>query len=911
VVTFSRTACALVFSVFLSQPAFSDAEDIAGVLGLFAGIAQQQKVSEASKAWQSFPEPDRSCLVQGLSQAGNTLETVVSAGIGPDDPQLQGFRDRCTSFKNIVVRRNFSCQVDANGRSFNSWCDERLMAQFQGGQLVAIEVEQAIEYAYRSEQLQLQQEERQDAAARRTDMMRNAPTEFSVPAPNFDCDKADSASEKTVCISYALSLLDAEFGALFQRAVLVPDGSAARAVGTEEYNRTERCNGQSICIRASKEQGVTGLAVILRARGEDVTTSVDLRWQAESKKRREDEAKRRAEEERLAAAKAERERKAEEARQAEAERQAKQKEKEEREAEEKRIAEETRLAELKAQERREAEAKALAEAARLAELKERARKAAEARKAKEEAELARKAEEVRKAEDARREQAELQAALALSFPQPEADVILLLNESKKAPNLAKNISGAWVSATGSVSICRMLGDGGRTEDALLRYRSFIDAQLLLLLPQGVAVSNVPDSNCADITQFDYAIFQKAELAGAPADLLRLISSYKASGLALAGVIPNTDAVRNEDSFIQAEEAKAREREKMSADLMKALRLGKKPGVGVIMTSLESGALCFIESDGSDPVNGVLARAVFRDAAAVTGAGRNIEGLELRQMPDLDTMFLGLQRGGDACGALLATGDALNILAVAMDREGLLFSVPPFWLSPEEAADLSGYEPAPEPVAEPEGAPAVAVTVEPEVSAEAVEAVAPVEVAPAVAEVEAAPEAVDAPPAQAVEIAAPQMPQDQVAFISAVESAREAYATASNDMAKGGVRSVRGEGVCAAVPNGEVRDWLGIISELSSNGDGFGVLSIEVAPNVYLKTWNNSLSDIMAGTLIDPKSDLFAEVSGLSVSLPVVFSASLISAGSGSADCFNEASLTLNGSMTEPEYIARFSAVRAE
>ena len=156
--------------------------------------------------------------------------------------------------------------------------------------------------------------------------------------------------------------------------------------------------------------------------------------------------------------------------------------------------------------------------------------------------------------------------------------------------------------------------------------------------------------------------------------------------------------------------------------------------------------------------------------------------------------------------------------------------------------------------------------------------------------------------------APSIPRpgDEEKFIKANVDARAAYRAASNDMAKGGTRAGRKSDICSALSGFSIQNWVGTISTLDSNSDGKGVLSIEVADDVRLKTWNNSLSDIGDNTLIDPSSPLFAEVSSLKKGDLVEFSGAFIQ---NDTDCVKETSMGLRGSMTDPEWLFRFSAVR--
>jgi len=146
------------------------------------------------------------------------------------------------------------------------------------------------------------------------------------------------------------------------------------------------------------------------------------------------------------------------------------------------------------------------------------------------------------------------------------------------------------------------------------------------------------------------------------------------------------------------------------------------------------------------------------------------------------------------------------------------------------------------------------------------------------------------------------------FISVVQEATQRYKSAENDMAKGGVRAWRKEAICRLLPSLAVDSWNGEIYSLSSNSEGKGVVEIMIAPNIYMKTWNNSLSDSHDHTLIDPNSRVFQVLSGMKKGDHIRFSGSF---SPSEADCVGEPSLTQNGSMSEPEFIFQFSAVSAQ
>lgn len=152
---------------------------------------------------------------------------------------------------------------------------------------------------------------------------------------------------------------------------------------------------------------------------------------------------------------------------------------------------------------------------------------------------------------------------------------------------------------------------------------------------------------------------------------------------------------------------------------------------------------------------------------------------------------------------------------------------------------------------------------------------------------------------------PALPATEAAFVSAIEQARADYRAASTDFQKGATRPARMKAICKAVPDTTVSNWVGTISTLSTNNDGKGVIAIEVARDIALKTWNNSLSDIGDKTLIEPGTPLFQTLGTLKTGDVVVFSGTFAKSES---DCYRETSITLDGSMRDPEFVMRFRSI---
>lgn len=145
------------------------------------------------------------------------------------------------------------------------------------------------------------------------------------------------------------------------------------------------------------------------------------------------------------------------------------------------------------------------------------------------------------------------------------------------------------------------------------------------------------------------------------------------------------------------------------------------------------------------------------------------------------------------------------------------------------------------------------------------------------------------------------------FTAILADARQRYADGANDMAKGAARPYRAKALCNLLPGTRVENWAGVVKTLSSNSDGLGVLSIEIGRNMYVTTWNNALSDMQDKTLLNPESPLFKKAIALNRGQKVRFSGSFVRS-TGTVDCVRESSMTLDGSMTSPEFIFRFADI---
>lgn len=103
----------------------------------------------------------------------------------------------------------------------------------------------------------------------------------------------------------------------------------------------------------------------------------------------------------------------------------------------------------------------------------------------------------------------------------------------------------------------------------------------------------------------------------------------------------------------------------------------------------------------------------------------------------------------------------------------------------------------------------------------------------------------------------------------------------------------------------IKDWTGIIRDIDIIDSNFVYLNISIDCNVNFKTWNNKFSDFSDNTLIDINSKIANKLSNFSIGDKVIFSGNLIQ---DPEKVILESSLTLDGRMTNPEYIIHFKNI---
>lgn len=162
--------------------------------------------------------------------------------------------------------------------------------------------------------------------------------------------------------------------------------------------------------------------------------------------------------------------------------------------------------------------------------------------------------------------------------------------------------------------------------------------------------------------------------------------------------------------------------------------------------------------------------------------------------------------------------------------------------------------------------------------------------------------------QAASAPAQALPKEQAALSSAVQAAKAQYRAAPNELKKSAVRTQR-KGAIEQALGGvlEFKDWRGTLTSMKTNSEGKAYVEIRSADKSFsVKTWNNMLSDVEDQTLIAQDSPLFAAIAELSEGAAVSFSGRFVE---DPKDGIRESSMSEAGSMTDPEFIAKFSEIR--
>lgn len=147
------------------------------------------------------------------------------------------------------------------------------------------------------------------------------------------------------------------------------------------------------------------------------------------------------------------------------------------------------------------------------------------------------------------------------------------------------------------------------------------------------------------------------------------------------------------------------------------------------------------------------------------------------------------------------------------------------------------------------------------------------------------------------------------FVETVSRHRDAYLNADNEVQKGVVRKSRGESLCKTFSSRFFEDWRGKLVDVTTTSDGQTVDRIRVKLVDY--GWADDLS-IEDGGHYEPGTLMHETLlNDVSPGDQVVVSGEFrYDHDDDVSDCFYERNTWLSGGMTDPDYSASFSSIRA-
>jgi RNA polymerase subunit RPABC4/transcription elongation factor Spt4 len=152
----------------------------------------------------------------------------------------------------------------------------------------------------------------------------------------------------------------------------------------------------------------------------------------------------------------------------------------------------------------------------------------------------------------------------------------------------------------------------------------------------------------------------------------------------------------------------------------------------------------------------------------------------------------------------------------------------------------------------------------------------------------------------------QLPEKQNKFISVITDYKARFEAAGNELQESASRDQRRTsilGVLGSQMGAEA--WTGTLRKLETNTEGKAIITVRVAPDLDVLTWNNALTDSLYSTMIEKSSPVYETLMNMSVGDKVKFSGNFIRA---EEDGILEGSMTIKGAMTAPEFLFQFTKI---
>ena len=288
------------------------------------------------------------------------------------------------------------------------------------------------------------------------------------------------------------------------------------------------------------------------------------------------------------------------------------------------------------------------------------------------------------AEAAEKDQAISLISVALGNPDP-ADLFVFLNQGGNAPNLAKNLDGQLVSATGTLSVCHSDIASPYSGERGERYSKLVSDFLATALPSGAASSAIDLAHCGANAPIDAVYFQLGTLASTPDPFVSYLKENLSANLIQNGSFTLTDA-KNAEAVFQAEKEKEiADKIATKARALNEIRTGTEEGYGFITISSSNAPLCYFNggavSEAFDGKADVFLKTLFSEN--FTQNELENRDLTLNPLSSLDDLYINITRKPPNCGWMFGNRTSLNKISAALDRDGIAYNTLPYWLTADE------------------------------------------------------------------------------------------------------------------------------------------------------------------------------------------------------------------------------------
>jgi hypothetical protein len=151
-----------------------------------------------------------------------------------------------------------------------------------------------------------------------------------------------------------------------------------------------------------------------------------------------------------------------------------------------------------------------------------------------------------------------------------------------------------------------------------------------------------------------------------------------------------------------------------------------------------------------------------------------------------------------------------------------------------------------------------------------------------------------------------LPADEQKFISIIKAVADKIESTSSSLKEAKYRSARDASACAALTDNGARKWVGTVTDIGANGDGYGYISVKIAEGITVQTWNNAFSDFQDNTLVKPSKPFFDRMTNLEEGDKIYFAGTFLSDDNS---CLKGTNITKTFYGLTPQFLMRFSNIR--